>query len=48
MDLQRINDKYIGIRSDIKQKERTVYLEKGDNKKWKKKILEFVQYVIRK
>lgn len=27
MDLQRINDKYIGIRSDIKPKERTVYLE---------------------
>lgn len=25
MDLQRFNDKYIGIRSDIKQNKRTVY-----------------------
>ena len=28
MDLQRFNDKYIGIRNYIKPKERTVYLER--------------------
>ena len=33
MDLQRINDKYIGIRSDIKPKERTVSNEEREVQK---------------
>ena len=38
MDLQRFNDKYIGIRSDIKQNKRTVY-RKIETKIMEEKII---------
>lgn len=46
MDLQRFNDKYIGIRSGIKLKERTVYLESEVIQMYKRAIVDELGYVI--